>query len=225
MICLAIKWLCILTIFVLLSSCTVYTEKRSESLSQAVFASSDSIANARFDLAAEYSKQAERLAYPPKQRIEISPIYTTAARPTASTSNGRIFVHVKDELKKSDDTLVTSELDENNEIPTLRLVIPENLKHTKLLVENSVEWADLVKTKNFSNQLQEDHKNLQILTNNINEELQKQTKMNSQMIMDLNTMKKKLVEKDLAILQRNIIIASLLVTIGGGIYLRIKGIL
>jgi hypothetical protein len=34
-----------------------------------------------------------------------------------------------------------------------------------------------------------------------------------------------LVEKDLAILQRNIIIIVLLASIGGGIYLRIKGIL
>ena len=45
------------------------------------------------------------------------------------------------------------------------------------------------------------------------------------MINDLNIMQKKLVEKDLAILQRNIIILGLLAAIGGATYLRIKGIL
>jgi len=44
-------------------------------------------------------------------------------------------------------------------------------------------------------------------------------------INDLNAMQKKLVEKDLAILQRNIIIIGLLAAIGGATYLRIKGIL
>ena len=48
---------------------------------------------------------------------------------------------------------------------------------------------------------------------------------NDKMIRDLNTMQKKLLEKDLAILQRNIIIAVLLVSIGAGVYLRMKGIL
>ena len=48
---------------------------------------------------------------------------------------------------------------------------------------------------------------------------------NEKMIKDLNIMQKKLVEKDLAILQRNVIIMFLLLTIGGATYLRIKGIL
>jgi hypothetical protein len=48
---------------------------------------------------------------------------------------------------------------------------------------------------------------------------------NDKMIRDLNIMQKKLVEKDLAILQRNIIIIGLIITIGGATYLRIKGIL
>jgi hypothetical protein len=38
-------------------------------------------------------------------------------------------------------------------------------------------------------------------------------------------MQRRLVEKDLAILQRNIIIVSLLAAIGIGVYLRIKGVL
>jgi len=45
------------------------------------------------------------------------------------------------------------------------------------------------------------------------------------MVKDLNIMQRKLVEKDLAILQRNIVIIVLLAAIGGATYLRIKGIL
>jgi hypothetical protein len=45
------------------------------------------------------------------------------------------------------------------------------------------------------------------------------------MINDLNLMQKKLVEKDLAILRRNIIIVLLIAAMGGATYLRIKGIL
>jgi hypothetical protein len=48
---------------------------------------------------------------------------------------------------------------------------------------------------------------------------------NEKMIKDLNMMQKKLVEKDLAILQRNIVIVILLALMGGATYLRIKGIL
>jgi hypothetical protein len=59
----------------------------------------------------------------------------------------------------------------------------------------------------------------------VDEELIRQLEYNDKMIKDLNIMQKKLVEKDLAILQRNIIIIVLLTSIVGATYLRIKGIL
>jgi hypothetical protein len=43
------------------------------------------------------------------------------------------------------------------------------------------------------------------------------------MVRDLNNMQRKLVEKDLAILQRNIAIALLSLIIAFGIYIRFKG--
>jgi uncharacterized protein YgbK (DUF1537 family) len=61
---------------VCLSSCTVYTEKQSEAVSQSVYATKDSIDNARIDLAEEYINQAVKLIKPPKNRIDIQPIYT-----------------------------------------------------------------------------------------------------------------------------------------------------
>lgn len=183
-----------------LTSCAVYTEKRSESLSQAVFATSDSITHARFDLASQYSKQAERLAFPPKTRIKISPIYT---------------------VKKS------SVLDSKTEEPSsdFRLVVPDHLRHSKPLIENSEEWKDLLKTKEFATRLQHDHENLQKLADDVSNELQKQTEMNNKMISDLNMLQKKVLEKDLAILRRNIVITCLLLAFGLATYLRIKGIL
>ena len=212
--------------FFLLSGCAVYTEKRSESLSQAVFATSDSIAFARFDLASKYSKQAERLAYPPKNKIEISPVYTSpSSQKTSGKKDARIFVKINDDLKKNDAPIVSSEFDNQSEVPVLRLVIPENLKHTKLLIENSEEWNELIKTKNFYNQLEKDNQNLKRLAEDIDAELQKQMVMNNKMVQDLNIMQKKLLEKDLAILKRNIVIFVMAVLMGGGVYLRMKGIL
>lgn len=213
---------CFLVICTLgLTSCTIYTEKRSEALSQAVFATSDSITHARFDLASQYSTQAERLAFPPKQRIKINPVYTTAAdslSPDIKISSA--LDTVKDKFK-----LDTPVVAAHQNKDTLRLIIPDHLRHAKLLIENSTEWNELIKTKEFSTKLQEDHNNLQKLTSDVSVELQKQTEMNSKLIQDLNILQKKVAQKDLAILQRNIVIVSLLLTIGGGVYLRIKGIL
>jgi hypothetical protein len=206
------------------ASCTIYTEKRSEALSQAVFATSDSITYARFDLASQYSKQAERLAFPPKQRIKVSPIYT------ARTVENNTLVKVNDQLTGNinSPTVVVSQLPSDSketETPTLRLVVPEHLKHAKLLIENSNEWTELLKTKQFSIKLQEDYTNLQRLTDTVSHELQKQTEMNNKLVADLNTLQKRVLEKDLAILKRNIAIIVLCLVIGGGTYLRIKGIL
>ena len=216
-------------ICVFLTACTFYTEKRSEALSQAVFATSDSISVARFDLAAKYSKESEKLAYPPKKRIKIDPIIT---KNTVSYKVENKTIYTNNVDKKNTDQIKSSVIKkdefQNGKIQEevfLRLVIPENLKHAKLLVENSEEWKDLLKTKEFSEKLQKDHENLQKLTSEIDAELQKQNQMNNKMVQELNNMQKKLIEKDLAILKRNIVIVILLLSIGGATYLRIKGIL
>ena len=49
-----------------------------EPVSQAVYATNDSISLARFDLAASYSAQTVRLVDPPKQRISIKPLRKTS---------------------------------------------------------------------------------------------------------------------------------------------------
>lgn len=222
------KYILIASLLILLTSCTIYTEKRSEALSQAVYATAESINNARFDKAGPYAEQAKRLAYAPKNKITISPIITASTKKIESINkeinvkNNSVNIKPKSVINSS---IIKATSDVDQEEQVLRLVIPESLKHAKLLIENSDEWNDLMQTKKFKEQLEIDNENLKKLSSDIDAELQKQLKYNNQMIIDLNTMQKKLVEKDLAILKRNITIIVLLLLMGGGIYLRMKGIL
>lgn len=197
-------------IIINLCGCSVYTEKRSEALSQAVFATAESIKNARFDKAGPYAEQAKRLAYPPKKQLSVPPIITSSTKKTYSPN------------KLTDVKIISNSIEDDK---FLRLVIPESLKHSKLLIENSEEWNELLKTKQFKDQLEVDNANLKQLANDIDVELQKQMKYNNQMVIDLNNMQKKLVEKDLLITRLYITIVVLIISIAGGIYLRIKGIL
>lgn len=223
------KTLVVVFVFLSTSSCVVYTEKRSEALSQAVFATSDSISQARFDLAHKYSEQAKRLAFPPKKPIDVRPIITETTKEVVSTSPKNIRIDTSKAPKTPTGSIISNVLtktDNSGEKQTvLRLVVPEFLRHAKLLIENSEEWNELLKTKEFAERLEKDHKDLQQLTAEIDAELQKQLQMNEKMVRDLNAMQKKLVEKDLAIWQRNIVIFVLVLLIAAGIYLRIKGIL
>jgi hypothetical protein len=82
-----------------------------------------------------------------------------------------------------------------------------------------------LKDKETFAQIKKDFENLTTVRDQVDQELIRQMEYNDKMIKDLNIMQKKLVEKDLAILQRNIIIVVLLLAIGGATYLRIKGIL
>lgn len=206
----------------LLTSCTVYTEKRSESLSQAVFATTDSITVGRFELAYEYSKQAERLAYPPKKRVDVSPLITKNSNINTPAVNSNFS-----KKPNSSTNVVTfhSEKTDKEANSTLRIVIPKHLKGAKLLIENSEEWTELLKQKEFASQLIIDKQNLQQVASNVDQELQKQSKMNSKMIEDLNRMEKQILAKNLLIVKLYIVIALLVLTLGGGVYLRIKGIL
>jgi hypothetical protein len=175
----------------LLMGCTVYTEKQTETLSQNVYATYDSLESARIDLATYYSTQTTRLVQPPKKRIEIQPIYEA----------GKVA---------------------DQDAKTRVVVVPEQYRSDKIVVVNSIEYQDLIKDKAIADQLKKDIANQIKSRESVDKELQKQAEYNSKMVRDLNSMQKKLVEKDLAILWRNIIIVSLLAVIGGYIYLRMN---
>ena len=185
------------------SGCTVYTEKQSEALSRVVYATKDSLESARIDLADRYSTESTRLVKPPKNRIDVKAVY-----------------------KKNIDNVTSI----NKVTPTIInkqrvIVVPEKYKNDTLVVVSSEEYQQLLKDKETFAQIEKDNAQLIETKNVVDQELVRQMEYNDKMVRDLNLMQRKLVEKDLAILQRNIIIVTLMVSIAAAIYLRIKGIL
>ncbi len=200
-----------------LSSCTVYTEKRSEALSQSVFAAKDSVDLNRFDLAETYTDQASRLAFPPKHRIKILPIYTVTQEKNNAVKN----------LTGNNSQKAEEKVQENVLPRKPRLVVSEKKREAaeNILVENSEEWKELMKLKEFSEQREIDYANLEKLKLDVDKEIIKQEGMRNQMVNDLNTLQKRLLEKELALWNRNALIIFLLVVMAAATYLRIKGIL
>lgn len=190
-------------LFLFLNSCTIYTEKQSEALSKAVYATKDSLDNARLDLADKYVEESARIVKPPKKRIDIQPVYKKTIDTISSQSKIKPTIMNKQRV----------------------LIIPEKYKNDTVVVVSSEEYQQLLKDKETYTQIEKDNKNLIETKKLVDEELIRQMEYNDKMIKDLNIMQKKLIEKDLAILQRNIIIVLLLSTIAGATYLRIKGIL
>lgn len=189
-----------------LFSCTVYTEKQSEAISQTVYATKDSLDKARVDLADEYASQATRLIKPPKKRVQIESVYKQTIPVLASQSKPTPGQKTSVNRQRA-------------------IIIPEKYKNDTVVVVSSEEYQQLLKDKEIFAQLKKDFDNLTDVRTIVDQELIRQKEYNEQMVKDLNIMQKKLVEKDLAILQRNIIIVLLLAAIGGATYLRIKGIL
>jgi hypothetical protein len=184
-------------------SCTIYTEKQSEALSRAVYATKDSLESARVDLADKYSTESTRIVKPPKQRIEIQPIYKKHIDNITSSSKVKPTIVNKQRV----------------------IIVPEKYKNDTLVVVSSEEYQQLLKDKQTYAQIEKDNINLIETKKVVDEELIRQQEYNNKIIADLNIMQKKLVEKELAILRRNVIIACLIGAIGAGIYLRIKGVL
>lgn len=193
------------------SGCTVYTEKQSESLSQAVYATKDSIDCGRFDLADEYSTQTTRIVRPPKKRIEVLPIYKNTV-PVNSNKN------VVDSKKPTPTVLPEGK-------PSRTVVIPPRFGNDPVVVVGTLEYEQLLKDNRIAVQLKVDYENLRNLKINLDAELQKQYEMRDKMVEELLSLQKKIVEKDLALLRRNILIVALFSSLGVGVYLRIKGIL
>lgn len=192
-------------IFLLLPACTVYTEKQSQALSRAVYATRDSFEKARIDLATTYASEAARIVKPPKNKIEIVPVYKTVTIPVV-TSSAKPKVPIQVNKQRV-------------------LVIPAEYKNDTVVVVNSEEYQQLLKDKETFAQLKRDYEQTLKFKSEVDDELARQEAYANKMVQDLNRMQKQLVEKDLAILKRNIIIVILLLSIGGATYLRIKGIL
>ena len=105
------------------------------------------------------------------------------------------------------------------------VIIPEKYRADTVVVVSTEEYQRLLKDKETFAQIQRDNEGLAEAKETVDNELIRQLENRDKMINDLNMMQKKLVEKDLAILQRNVIIFLLIALMGGATYLRIKGIL
>lgn len=179
-------------------SCTVYTEKQTEALSKVVYASKDSIDAARIDLADQYITEATRIVKPPKKRIEIEAVY-----------------------KKETNTTVKSIVVSEKRV----MIIPEKYKNDLVVVVKSEEYQNLLADKETFEQIKKDHADLAEAKKVIDDELIKQSEYRDKMVKDLNVMQRKLAEKDLIILHRDIMIVCLLATFGAGVYFKLKGII
>ena len=201
------KTLCFAVMMLLgTSSCTIYTEKQSEALSKVVYASKDSLEVARIDLTDKYITEATRIVKPPKTRIPIEAVYKKIDKHVNTVSSSSKF----DPVPVSKQRMI---------------IIPERYRHDTVVVVNTDEYQQLLKDKETFAQIQKDTVGLIDAKKQVDEELIRQAENRDKMINDLNIMQKKLVEKDLALLRRNLIIVGLILTIVGATYLRIKGIL
>ena len=197
--------ICLLLLFS--QSCTVYTEKQSEALSKVVYASKDSLEAARVDLADKYVTETTRLVKPPKNRIKIESVFQKSVQHhigTIGSSSNREPIPVNKQRM---------------------VIIPEKYKADTVVVVSTEEYQRLLKDKETFAQIQRDNEGLAEAKQIVDSELIRQMENRDKRINDLNIMQKKLVEKDLAILQRNVVVVLLLAAIGGATYLRIKGIL
>ena len=186
----------ILLATLLLVSCTVYTEKQSEAVSQNVYAANDSLGKARVDLAYFYSNETTKFIKPPKHPIKINAIYE--AGEVVKTS------------KQADKTRV--------------VIVPDAYRNDKVVVVGSTEYQDLLKDREIKKQLENDNKNMtnQLVVNQ--KELTKQQQMNDKMVKDLNYYQKEVYKLRLHCLWLSIVIVGLLVSIGAYFYAKANGL-
>lgn len=178
----------------MLASCTYYTEKQSEALSQNVYATSDSLNNKRVDLAYYYSNETTKLVKLPKHRIIIQPVYEA----------GNV---VKNGPKK-DKTMV--------------VLVPDKYKGDKIIVVGSTEYQDLLKDRAVKQQLEKDNANLKKSSDNTNRELIHQKEMMDTIVKNAQTLQTRVYKLEAGIWKRNVAIISLVALIGGYIWLRVS---
>jgi len=200
-----------LACMLLLASCTVYTEKQSEALSQAVYLADDSFESGRFDVTDTAIDQAVRIVKAPKIRQKIEGI-TRAEQPSEKDKKTTLT---------SNSTTVVPDPYKGKRV----LIVPERFKGQEVIVVNSQEYQKLLEDKKTFLQLQGDYKTLQGLKKTVDDELSKQIEYNNTIIIKINQLEKEVIAKNLLIIKLYLVIGGLLLAIGAGTYLRIKGIL
>jgi hypothetical protein len=105
------------------------------------------------------------------------------------------------------------------------VIVPEKYKNDKVIVVGSTDYDNLLKDKAVAAQLKKDNENILKAKQETEQELIKQAEMQNKMVQDLNIMQKKLIQKELTILQLRIALVSVILIFAAAVYLRIKGVL
>lgn len=184
----------LLPLFWLFSGCTIYKEKQSEAVSRTVYATKDSLDMGRIDLADEYATQTTRLINPPKERVEISPIYES--KPSTATTKAE---------------------------KVRTVIVPDRFRNDKVIVVNSQEYQSLLQDKEAGDRLRADNARLLKDKKFVDEEIQKQIKNADKMVTKINQLEKEVLKKNLIILRLSIAVTVLTLVIAGYIYLRFQG--
>lgn len=187
----------------ILNGCTVYTEKQSEAASKNIYATRDSINAARIDLADFYINEATKFIKPPKNPIKINTIFDNSG----TTSN-------KPTDKKS-----------TNSSQNRVVIVPDKYKNSKVVIVGSSEYSQLLKDNENAKKIAEDNRIKEIQISENQKEIEKQKEMSNKMVVDLNLMQKKLVQKDLTILRLYVTLAISWAIFIVAAYLRLKGVL
>jgi len=188
------KYISLLALLFLLPSCILYTEKQSEAIKQNVYATNDSLNNARVDLAYFYSNETTKFINPPKHPIKISAVY------------------------QADDVIKTAKTAGKTRV----VIVPEQYKDNKVIVVGSTEYQSLLKDREIKKQLEQDNKNMVKQLDTNNKELAKQNEMHDKMVKDLNHLQSEIYKKDAIIFKEALAIGVLLVGIVGYIWLKIS---
>jgi hypothetical protein len=187
------KKILLATLTLLLASCTIYTEKQSEALSQNAYAANDSLKLSRVDLAYDYSDLVTQIVKAPKHRIDIKSIVENSTDTITNTSTNKQVV-----------------------------LLPASYTNKAIVTVGTKEYQELLKDAKIANQLKIDNNNLTTAKKNTEEELARQIENNNKMVIALNKLQKEVIAKDLVILRLWVVIGILALLIGGYIYLRVS---
>jgi preprotein translocase subunit SecF len=108
------------------------------------------------------------------------------------------------------------------------VVLPERFKDAPVIVVNDDKYKEIIKNnKELALQLDQEKKNLELFTKSVDEQKRVNQEIQNKLIVDYNNaqitiqkLEKQKVQKDLAILWRNIVIATILLMIGVYLYLK-----
>lgn len=176
----------------LLASCTYYTEKQSEALSQNVYATSDSLIKKRVDLAYYYSNETTKLVKLPKHRIPIQSVFEADKVVKNSPNKGKTAV----------------------------VLVPDQYKDEKVVVVGSADYQTLLKNKAISEQLKKDNANLVKANKNTADELKYEKEMKDTIIKNAETLQLRVYKLEASNLRKSIAIIALVGLILGYIWLR-----